>query len=319
MVWNMYDFFTMYAEVDGWETDGELVDPSQELENDLDRWIVSRVHQLSTEVASHMDAYDLPNAMKPILPFIDDASNWYVRRSRKRFWKSEDDADKANAYKTLYYVLLELSNILAPFTPFLAEELYIKLTGKESVHLNDWPKAGHINELLIDEMAHARKVVTAGLSIRARNQLKVRQPLAAAKVSSEVKLSDETIEIIKEELNVKQVTQVPIFDIATGKDGEVMSVELDLNVSPELKLEGLMREVVRQVQDARKKSGLNVDDRINLSIYSDDSEITQSIKQHSDEIMSETLALKLDSETDYSNTFDVKIASAQVTIKLEKA
>src|SRR5665213_2146790 len=103
MVWNMYDFFTLYADVDGWEWDGSLADPTPDLTNPLDHWIVSRVHQLGSEVDAHMQRYDLPNALKPILPFIDDASNWYVRRSRKRFWKSDNDGDKAAAYRTLHY------------------------------------------------------------------------------------------------------------------------------------------------------------------------------------------------------------------------
>lgn len=323
MVWNMYDFFTMYAEVDGWEwsppEDGPTPDPTEGLTNDLDRWIVSRVHQLSTEVAKHMEAYDLPNAIKPILPFIDDASNWYVRRSRKRFWKSEDDTDKNNAYQTLHYVLLQLSHILAPFTPFLADELYHKLTGRESVHLNDWPEAGHINELLVAEMSHARQIVRAGLSLRAQNQLKVRQPLSRAMVSNEIKLSDETIKIIQEELNVKKVSIVEPEMIKPGKDGSPMVVDLYTDITPELELEGLMREVVRQVQSARKAADLNVDDRINLSIYSTDEKITQSIIQHKSEIMAETLAVKIDELTEYKHINDVKIASHEVKIQLEKA
>ena len=319
MVWNMYDFFTMYAEVDGWEWDGEFRDPSEGLSNDLDRWIVSRVHQLSTEVEKHMEAYDLPNAIKPILPFIDDASNWYVRRSRKRFWRSDDDADKTDAYCTLHYVLTMLSHILAPFTPFLAEELYQKLTGGESVHLCDWPETGHVNELLVDEMAHARQVVTAGLSIRAQNQIKVRQPLARAMVSNDVKLSDETIEIIREELNVKKVNIVEPEMIKPDKEGNPMVVDVYLDIDEELELEGLMREVVRQVQSARKKSELNVDDRINLSLYSEDEKIMSSIEQHKDTILTETLALKIEKKTDYDHKYDVKIASAQLKIQLEKA
>ena len=319
MVWNMYDFFTMYAEVDGWEWGGKLEDPSPDLTNDLDKWIVSRVHQLVREVEKHMDAYDLPNATKPILPFIDDASNWYVRRSRKRFWKSEDDSDKLDAYKTLHYVLTLLSHVMAPFTPFLAEELYQKLTGGESVHLNDWPETGHVNELLIDEMAHARSVVNGGLSIRARNQIKLRQPLSRAMVSNEVELSTETIEVIREELNVKAVNIVEPEMIKPDKDGNKMIVDIYLDISPELELEGLMRELIRQVQDARKKSGLNVDDRINLRISSDDEKITLSIEQHKNEISAETLASKIDQITDYEHKYDVKITSQQVNIQLEKA
>ena len=150
MIWNMYDFFTMYAEVDGWEFDGELKDPLSELTNPLDIWIISRLHQLVAEVERHMDTYNIPDALSPILPFLDDASNWYVRRSRRRFWKSEDDGDKNDAYRTLHYVLVRLSYILAPFTPFLAEELYHNMTGDaESIHLKDWLPAGEVNRVML--------------------------------------------------------------------------------------------------------------------------------------------------------------------------
>ena len=118
MIWNMYDFFTLYAEADKWEFDGTFNDPLCECKNPLDIWIVSRLHQLVAEVEKHMDGYNLPDAMSSILPFIDDASNWFVRRSRRRFWKSEDDDDKAMAYRTLHYVLVRLAYVLAPFTPF---------------------------------------------------------------------------------------------------------------------------------------------------------------------------------------------------------
>lgn len=129
MVWNMYDFFTMYAEVDGWEFDATkpfTLNPD-DIHNPLDKWIISRVHELNEHVTKHMDAYNIPVAVSEFLPFIEDASNWFVRRSRRRFWKSEDDGDKAEAYRTLHYVLLKLSVIMAPFTPFLSEELYQNL------------------------------------------------------------------------------------------------------------------------------------------------------------------------------------------------
>src|SRR5680860_1548322 len=190
MVWNMYDFFTMYAEVDDWEFKGDLSDPTESLDNPLDQWVISRVHQLVQEVGKYMDVYNIPDAMKPILPFIEDASNWYVRRSRRRFWKSGDDTDKNNAYRTLHYVLVQLSIVMAPFTPFLAEGLYQKLTGDESVHLLDWPKIGHINELVIDEMETLRGYVNQGLSIRALEHQKVRQPLSSVVVPSLGELVD---------------------------------------------------------------------------------------------------------------------------------
>ncbi len=302
MVWNMYDFFTMYAEVDGWEYDGNHEDPTKLCKNPLDTWVISRVHQLTQEVQKHMDVYDIPNAVKPILPFIEDASNWYVRRSRRRFWKSGDDADKNNAYKTLHYVLVQLSMVIAPFTPFLADELYQKLTGGESVHLLDWPKVGHVNDLLVEDMARLREYVNEGLSLRAQNKLKVRQPLQSVSIPKNGTVFSFD-EILTEELNVKEV-----------KIGELA---LDLNVTPELKREGLMREVVRFVQNARKDAGLNVDDRINLSLTTESSELTKAIEEHLAEIKAETLAEAF-GDVSSGHLTTVKVEGAQLVISLTK-
>ena len=304
MVWNMYDFFTMYAEVDKWEFDGDLSDPTEQLSNPLDQWIVSRTHQLTQEVEKHMDAYDIPSAVKPILPFIEDASNWYVRRSRRRFWKSGDDSDKNNAYRTLHYVLVQLSQILAPFTPFLAEELYQKLTGGESVHLIDWPVGGHVNELVVSDMELVRDYVNQGLSIRAKERQKVRQPLASVTVPT-LGTTIDFKDILKDELNVKEV-----FD-----GGEVT---LDLYVTPELQREGIMREVVRYVQSARKDAGLNVDDRINLSLETANENLQSAISEHEKTITDETLAVSLQhGKYDYETT--VKIDGIDLTVSLEKS
>ncbi len=304
MVWNMYDFFTMYAEVDGWEFDGELKDPLEELKNPLDLWIVSRVHQLVNEVEMSMDEYDIPNAISPILPFLDDASNWYVRRSRRRFWKSEDDGDKNDAYRTLHYVLMRLAYVLAPFTPFLAEELYHNLTGdKESIHLKDWLPGGHVNQLVLDEMEEVRGYVNEGLSLRAKAGLKVRQPLASVTVPSPGQFI-EFEDILTEELNVKTV-----------KTGD--AVAIDEKLTPALKREGMMREVVRHVQAARKNAGLNVDDRIVLQLTTDDEELQKAINEHKETIAAETLAAL--GETGAHETQATIEKQQALTIYLEKA
>lgn len=305
MIWNMYDFFTMYAEVDGWEFNGDLKDPLDDLKNPLDIWVVSRVHQLAKEVEKHMDAYNIPDAMSPILPFLDDASNWYVRRSRRRFWKSGDDEDKNNAYRTLHYVLVHLSKIMAPFTPFLAEELYQKLTGGESVHLLDWPEAGRVNGLVVQDMEKVREYVNAGLSIRAKERLKVRQPLASVTVPELGEFVDFE-DILTEELNVKQVK-------VGGEE-----LVLDLVVTPELKREGMMRDVIRHVQNARKQAGLNVDDRIQLSVTSDDTELQKAVAEHKATIVAETLAEDL-SDVAYDYEVVAKVDEVEVKISLQKA
>lgn len=313
MVWNMYDFFTMYAEVDDFTftySSSSSVDIDIDaLKNPLDIWIVSRVHQLASEVEKHMDGYNIPDALTPILPFLDDASNWYVRRSRRRFWRSsqgaegsEDNSDKNDAYKTLHYVLVRLAYVLAPFTPFLAEELYHNLTGdKESIHLKDWLPAGRVNQLVVDEMNEVRDFVNEGLSLRAKAGLKVRQPLASVTVPRLGKFVDYE-SILKDELNVKAVK--------TGK-----GILIDEKVTPALKREGLMREVIRHVQAARKQAGLNVDDRIVLQLTTSDKVLNQAIQEHADTIMAETLAQV---GTTATNQTEVVVEGAPMGIALDK-
>ncbi len=323
MIWNMYDFFTMYAEVDGWEFDGELKDPLNEMTNPLDIWIVSRLHQLVAEVERHMDTYNIPDALSPILPFLDDASNWYVRRSRRRFWKSEDDGDKNDAYRTLHYVLVRLSYILAPFTPFLAEELYHNLTGDtESIHLKDWLPAGEINRAMLRDMNALRAAVNDGLSKRAAEGIKVRQPLASAKLVSTIsqntpeEVAQFLVDIARDELNVKSVEAVTGSELDVPEASAQPSVVYDLTITPELKREGLMREIVRHVQSARKKAGLQVDDRIILQLTTNDDQLRQAINEHRATIAAETLASFGESN---SNRSKATIEGAEFDIALHIA
>ena len=323
MIWNMYDFFTMYAEVDGWEFDGELKDPLNEMTNPLDIWIISRLHQLVAEVERHMDAYNIPDALSPILPFLDDASNWYVRRSRRRFWKSEDDGDKNDAYRTLHYVLVRLSYILAPFTPFLAEELYHNLTGDdESIHLKDWLPAGKINRAMLRDMNALRAAVNDGLSKRAAKGIKVRQPLASAKLVSTIsqntpeEVAQFLVDIARDELNVKSVEAATGSELDIPEVSAQPSVVYDLTITPELKREGLMREIVRHVQSARKKAGLQVDDRIILQLTTNDDQLRQSINEHRATIAAETLASFGESN---SNRSKATIEGAEFDIALHIA
>lgn len=331
MVWNMYDFFTLYADVDNWEWDSNLKDPTEDLTNPLDQWIVSRVHSLAKTIDEHMATYDTPNATKPILPFIDDASNWYVRRSRKRFWKSDNDADKAVAYRTLHYVLVQLSLVMAPFTPFLAEELYRKLTGGESVHLLDWPEVGHINELTLQDMNFVRSVIKEGLAYRSEAGIKLRQPLEWVNIyDSTSRLNSELCEIIAEELNVKRVDtrRNPSFSATTPflkkwleRVVEQPIVILNFEITPELKREGLMREVIRNVQQARKQAGLEVDDRIDLRLESTDKVLTTLLKSHTkltEIIKQETLAKTFNKTLPKDFVVDVNIDGAELSIQLAK-
>ena len=323
MIWNMYDFFTMYASVDGWEFSGELSDPSKNLENPLDLWIVSRVHKLRNEITENMDAYNIPRALEGVLPFLDDASNWFVRRSRRRFWKSEDDGDKTQAYQTLHYVLSYLALLLAPFVPFLAEELWDKMVGDGSVHLKDWPAAGEINEKILAEMAEVRGYVNEALALRAKNSVKIRQPLKEVvipHVASDLKWF---VEILQEELNVKGVSYV-IFE--KDENGEILShkpaekVDFNFEITPELRAEGLMREIIRHIQASRKKAGLNVDDRIELNFSSENEDLSGAFKKFVQEISKEVLAEKAEfsnDELEFSQT--VKIEGGEAKISLKKA
>ena len=301
MVWNVYDFFTMYASVDGWDTG--TVPLLRELENPLDQWIVARVHQLRDQITENMEGYNLPDAMSGILPFVDDLSNWFVRRSRRRFWKSEDDGDKAEAYETLYYVLTKLSVLLAPFVPFMAEELYKNLTGDESVHLVDWPAAVEVDEQVLADMAACRAIITDGLALRMRkteeeDQIKVRQPLGELRYGGE-KLGEFYEQIIADEMNVKKVTH--------GDE-----LWLDKTLTDELRAEGFAREVVRVVQAARKNAGLNVDDRIKLSLSV---ELAESWREL---VAAETLAVEIVQGGNYAHDEVAKVDGQNVTISLER-
>lgn len=330
MVWNVYDFFTMYAEVDGWDSesvvtrtcpeslasDSKRVSPvktgakervretiDQNLINPLDTWIVSRIYQLCDEITEGMNEYNIPKALAGVLPFIDDLSNWFVRRSRRRFFKSDDKADKNEAYSTLYYVLVYLSKILAPFAPFMAEELYQKMTGSnESVHLLDWPEAGVIDTEVIEEMARTREIITEGLALRMQKsdteeQVKVRQPLSELTYGGD-ELGEFYEGIIAEEVNVKKVVH-----------GDATKLNKTLN--DELIAEGFTRELIRAVQSARKKAELNVDDHIKLSVSCDIPEA------YFEMFKAETLADTID-DGNYEYDEIAKVNGENVTISFER-
>ena len=209
--WNAYSFLVTYANVDGWEPKGSAAPAGGSL---MDRWILSTLDRVTGEVVAAMDAYDLQQAVRPLVQFIDDLTNWYIRRSRRRFWKSEDDADKTRAYETLHAVLLRLCQIAAPFVPFISEEIYRNLRTAglpESVHLCDFPLPGGLarDEALEAQMAKVQEVVGLARQLRADFNLKVRQPLAALHVvcrdEALLDLVRPLADIVADELNVKEV------------------------------------------------------------------------------------------------------------------
>lgn len=302
-------------------------------ENSLDKWILGEMHKLIAEVEDHMNHYRIAEAARPIAKFMDNLTNWYIRRSRKRFWKSENDNDKIEAYDTLYELLVTLCKVLAPFTPFVTEHIFRNLTGKKSVHLEDFPVAAPamIIHSINDQFEVAANLVNLGLAWRGKKNIRVRQPLLSATIWE--KLEPYFIDIIKEELNVKEVKvlknseeiakkickpngkligpkfgkdvqiiiseaksgnfveltggQIKIthqdkefilepneYEIAFEKADESLDIESDFGMviaidgtlTPELINEWISRDLVRQIQEARKEAGFDVDNRIEVII-----------------------------------------------------
>ncbi len=309
MIWNVYDFFTTYAEAEGWDSEngwrpaGKLI---SDLKNPLDRWIIARLYEVKAEIIEGMHEYNIPKALEGVLPFVDDLSNWFVRRSRRRFNKNENEEDKKEAFWTLYTVLVRIAMMMAPFTPFLAEELYQKMTGSgESVHLLDYPKTTEIDDLdVLNDMKRCREIITEGLAMRmnkteTEEQIKVRQPLSEMTYAGE-KLPEFYEGIIADEVNVKKVTQ--------GDKNY-----LNKTLTPELEAEGFVRELIRSVQAARKKAGLTVNDHILLSVSCDVPE------GFNDLFMAEVLADSVVTEGNYAYDEIVKVNGENVTISLQKA
>jgi len=280
---NVYSFFEMYG---GFDLKDVQKDQSK---NILDKWILARLKETATQITKATDNHELDRATRPIADFVDDLSTWFLRRSRDRF-KSEDVEDRNSAMFTTKTVIFEFSKLLAPSMPFLAEDLYLKITGgmeKESVHLENWPEnlVGELSSVendILEKMKETRAVVSIGLEARAKSGLKVRQPLASLKVKSEkLKGNTEYLDLIKEEVNVKEI----IFDSAIETD-----VLLDSNISPELKEEGIMRDIVRAIQEMRKAKKLNPGDLVGLVVDTD--KAGQNIFEKFDKEISKATGLK---------------------------
>lgn len=230
-LWNAYGFFSSYGNIDKFSR-GKHWETPPKSEALLDRWILSRLGTLTTNINRAMEAYELFRVSQSLIPFIDDLTNWYIRRSRRRFWESDSTPDKKSAYETLGYVLVQLSRLLAPFTPFTAETLYRNIVGDESVHLQSFPtKTYSADENLEQDMAVVRTVVELGRNLRAKHNLPVRQPLAKISVMGigpdQLKRLGSLIPVILEELNMKAI------DTNVSEESLV-----DLIVKPNLKVLG---------------------------------------------------------------------------------
>jgi isoleucyl-tRNA synthetase len=305
-LWNVYSFFVMYANIDNYRPDpAKTVTETPE----LDLWILSELNQLVQDVDSSLENYNPTGAARKLEEFVDMLSNWYVRRSRRRFWKSENDTDKLSAYNTLYHCLVTVSKLLAPFAPYIAEELYqnlVRSVDKESpisVHLTDFPVSdqGKINRDLSADTQLAMKVCSLGRAARSQANVKVRQPLGQAliKVNS-VRERDGLIRImpqILEELNVKTLAfaekteELNMPDLCVSMEGEV-SVAVPRNVSPELAEEGLAREIVHRLQTMRKTTGFEIADYI-TTYYQGDDYVKQVMTNYADYVKLETLSRNL--------------------------
>jgi len=231
----VYKFLATYALLDGWQPAQEGFDPKQpegcapDSDNPLDRWIIARINQVTSECTERLENSDALGATVAIEAFLDDLTNWHIRRSRRRFWKSEADLDKQTAYGTLYYVFVRLIRLLAPLTPFVTEVMYQNLVrgvqpaAFESVHHTYWPEADSaaIDNELLRQMALARQIASLGLGARSSVNIKVRQPLARALVFAEGErsLSPALAEIVADELNVKEL-------VFAGEEGELVNYRL---------------------------------------------------------------------------------------------
>ncbi|MCL4397587.1 isoleucine--tRNA ligase [Patescibacteria group bacterium] len=265
MLWNVYAFFITYARLDNWQPKKTVS------KNVLDRWILARLNETIELNTMGLDKYDAMTPAKATEDFVNDLSTWYLRRSRDR----RDD----EFYGTTYEVLVTLSKLLAPFMPFVTEEIYHNLTSNKSVHLENWPKAGKVDKKLLEEMATVRKIAELTHAQRKAANIRLRQPLAKFEIRNlKFELNEELVELLKEETNVKNVVQT------LGK-GE-LNVELDTKLTPELEAAGTARDLVREIQEARKAAGTSLDEKV--VVY-----LPDWPKEYTDYISRETLATKL--------------------------
>jgi isoleucyl-tRNA synthetase len=394
-LWNTYGFFVNYARLDNFDRAATPVPLSER--TDLDRWILSDLQKLIATSHEMFRSYDVESFCEAMEKYIDDKlSNWYVRRNRRRFWKSEKGDDKLAAYQTLYTVLLTVTKLCAPVIPFLTEVMYQNLkleSDPESVHLCDYPQVDErqLDESLSDETNALLNLVSLGSAARNQAKIKVRQPLAELLIRTEKPAEQRAIqrfpEQIGEELNLKKVTLVeagtanflraeaklnmktaaakigpklnevkkdlasrdplqlakllsagPVvfagIELLAGdiqiefkaEEGFIGVVEkgteakLDIRITQELKLEGLAREVIRRVQDLRKTSGLEMEDRIALYIKADGKHLPQAVMEHRNYIASETLTEKwLESPMEAKQGTDrAKIEGDEIVIELKK-
>jgi len=270
-LWNVYNFFVTYANLDNWKPGGR----KSANKSKLDEWAVNAFNKMLKDLTSSLENYDTPAAVNIMHNFLNkDLSGWFIRRSRERLgiWVNNDD-DKLSFYETAYYILVNFCKAIAPVVPLISEEIYRNLTKEQSVHLTDWPKAGQVDEKLLKDMEYARVVTEKAHAIRKENGIAVRQPLSCLKViSSEDELSGEILEIVKGELNVKKII---------WEKGSDLILEFDMNITPELEEEAKTRELVRTIQVERKnlEIGLTTKVKVTNPWFPEDQNLLQWLKQ----------------------------------------
>lgn len=332
-LWNMYSYITTYADLHNWNPTDRLltdyVNTDLKDRNVLDLWLFARLEETTKLVTDSLDVYEVQKAMSALRSLIDDMSKWFIRRSRDRFASND-----VNALETLYYVYVTTLKLLAPFAPFLTEYLYNELVHKvlpdtkESIHLLDYPEADdkYLQEYghLLDEMKVVRDVCSLGLKIRDDNRLKVRQPLSKALVvTKDPKVSKDTglAEIIKDELNVKEVEFVNVYpkktELTMSAEAD-LAVGLDTSISPELKEEGLLAELKRAVQNLRKNAGLKMGEVVQLSLETDNEDLKNVIESHKDELSKSLSASSVKVVSNLETESSAKVDGVDVKVKFNK-
>ena len=354
-LWNVYSFFIGYAEIDKFDPSQKPADWKPE--NELDRWVLSELNTIVSQVDGYMDGYGPTNAGRRIQEFIDQLSNWYVRRSRRRFWRNEGDADKLSGYITLHTCLVTVAKLMAPLAPFVAEEMYQNLvcsvdpSAPDSVHLSEYPVADEslVNQPLMEATQLAMKVASMGRAARSKAGLKVRQPLANVlvkiRVPAERGYLDQVRPQVLEELNIKDIQVIEddaplvqkVLEEAGDETETILSVEnysvsleggymvaVNGDLSDELREEGLAREVVHRIQGMRRSASFDVTDRI-VTYYQGPSEFAEVMQgPFSDYIRDETLSNQLVDGTPDSDsnaeaaTESTKIEGMEITLAVHQ-
>ncbi|MGC1406405.1 MAG: class I tRNA ligase family protein [Candidatus Dormiibacterota bacterium] len=318
--WNTHGFLVTYANLAGWEP--SATSPPLAERHPLDRWILARLEQTVAEVGAQLDRYDANSACRAIAALADDTSTWYLRRSRPRFRGTPQEI--ASSCATLHEVLCQTTRLLAPFTPFVADAIFRALTPTRdgvtvSVHLEDYPAPGGrpVDQELLRQMAVVRRLAEDARALREQRSVPIRQPLARATVLG-ADLEPELAQVLADELNVNEVVS------SAGDAGGQVTVELDFELTPKLRREGLARTFTRQLQDLRRKRGLRAGERVAVRFAADE-ELVLAIEQEAGAIRAQCFATELSRAepgsklpSSYSDWFQLKVPTHSISIALRR-